>query len=153
MANITEILGTDSVSSSRPVINSNFELLNDELATVTGLLDPTTAVLSGLTNATTQELNVVNGSTLFRVSTSGALIGTAATFSSSASFGGSIVKGVFRSLLALRLLSARCHPDCGLITPNRVHRTHLSGLASNKNVTECGTGSSQVLLGRKQWLI
>ena len=49
MANITEILGTDSVSSSRPVINSNFELLNDELATVTSLLDPTTAVLSGLT--------------------------------------------------------------------------------------------------------
>jgi hypothetical protein len=92
MANITEILGTDSVSSSRPVINSNFELLNDELATVTGLLDPTTAVLSGLTNTTTQELNVVNGSTLFRVSTAGALIGTAATFSSSASFGGSIVK-------------------------------------------------------------
>ena len=71
MANITEILGTDSVSSSRPVINSNFELLNDELASVTGLLDPTTAVLAGLTNATSQELNVVNGSTLFRVSTAG----------------------------------------------------------------------------------
>ena len=35
---------------------------------------------------------MVNGSTLFRVSTAGALIGTAATFSSSVSFGGSIVK-------------------------------------------------------------
>ena len=46
MANITEILGTDSVSSLRPVINSNFELLNDELASITSitsLLDPNTA--------------------------------------------------------------------------------------------------------------
>ena len=92
MANITEILGTDSVSSSRPVINSNFELLNDELATVTSLLDQTTAVLSGLTNATTQEINVVNGSTLFRVSTSGALVGTPATFSSSMTAAGALVK-------------------------------------------------------------
>ena len=64
MANITEILGTDSVSSSRPVINSNFELLNDELASVVALINPTTGVLSGLTSATTQQLNVVDGSTL-----------------------------------------------------------------------------------------
>ena len=92
MANITEILGTDSVSSSRPVINSNFELLNDELATVTALLNPTTSILSGLTNATTQQLNVVDGSTLFSVSSSGAQIGTAANFTSATSFGGSIIK-------------------------------------------------------------
>jgi len=45
MANITEILGTDSVSSSRPIINTNFELLNDELASVISLLNPTTQVL------------------------------------------------------------------------------------------------------------
>ena len=50
MANITEILGTDSVSSLRPVINSNFELLNDELASITSLLDPNTAS-NGLTES------------------------------------------------------------------------------------------------------
>ena len=92
MANITEILGTDSVSSSRPVINTNFELLNDELASVTALLNPTTTVLSGIANATTQAINVVDGSVLFSVSSSGASIGTAANFTSSASFGGAIVK-------------------------------------------------------------
>ena len=92
MANITEILGTDSVSSSRPVINSNFELLNDELASVTALLNPTTAVLSGLTNATAQAINVVDGTTLLSVSSSGASIGTAANFTSSVSFGGKIIK-------------------------------------------------------------
>ena len=92
MANITEILGTDSVSSSRPAINSNFELLNDELASVIALLNPTTAVLSGLTNATSQAINVVDGTTLLSVSSSGASIGTAANFTSSVSFGGKIIK-------------------------------------------------------------
>lgn len=92
MANITEILGTDSVSSTRPVINSNFELLNDELASVTALLNPVTGVLSGLTSATAQQLSVVDGTTLFVVNSSGAQIGTAATFTSTATFGGSIIK-------------------------------------------------------------
>lgn len=92
MANITEILGTDSVSSSRPVINSNFELLNDELASVVALLNPTTGVLSGLSNATSQQLNVVDGVTLLSVSSNGASVGTAATFTSSVNFGGKIVK-------------------------------------------------------------
>ena len=64
MANITEILGTDSVSSSRPTINSNFELLNDELASVIALLNPTTSVLSGLTSATTSALTVNDGKNL-----------------------------------------------------------------------------------------
>ena len=72
MANITEILGTDSVSSSRPTINSNFELLNDELASVIALLNPTTAVLSGLTNVTTNALTVNNGGNLLTVSNAGA---------------------------------------------------------------------------------
>ena len=92
MANITEILGTDSVSSTRPVINSNFELLNDELASVTALLNPVTGVLSGLTSATAQQLSVVDGTTLFVVNSSGAQIGTAATFTSAATFGVSIIK-------------------------------------------------------------
>lgn len=92
MANITEILGTDSVSSSRPVINNNFELLNDELASVVALLNPTTGVLSGLTSATSQQLNVVDGVTLFRVSSTGATVGTAATFTASVKFDGKIIK-------------------------------------------------------------
>jgi|TARA_B110000914_G_scaffold213756_1_gene215949 hypothetical protein len=92
MANITEILGTDSVSSSRPTINSNFELLNDELASVTALLNPVTGVMTGLTSATAQQLSIVDGSTLFVVNTSGANVYTAATFSSSINLGGSIIK-------------------------------------------------------------
>ena len=79
MANITEILGTDSVSSSRPTINSNFELLNDELASVIALLNPTTSVLSGLTSATTNALTVNDGTNLLVANSSGLTVSTAAS--------------------------------------------------------------------------
>lgn len=46
MAEITTILGTDSISSSRLVINDNFNNLNDELTSVTNALDTTGSTLS-----------------------------------------------------------------------------------------------------------
>lgn len=39
MANITQILGTDSVSSSRVVINDNFTAINSDLADIASLLN------------------------------------------------------------------------------------------------------------------
>lgn len=93
MANITEILGTDSVSSSRPIINSNFELLNDELASVTALLNPTTLTLSGIASITTASLVVaVAGTNLFLVNSLGATMNTPATFSGSLTIGESLLK-------------------------------------------------------------
>lgn len=93
MANITEILGTDSVSSSRPIINSNFELLNDELASVISLLNPTTLTLEGLGSVTTENLIISQaGVNLLSVSNLGATFSTATTFGSSVSLGGSLIK-------------------------------------------------------------
>jgi hypothetical protein len=93
MANITEILGTDSVSSSRPIINSNFELLNDELASVTALLNPTTLTLSGLASVSTASLTVAqSGINLLLINNLGAVFNTAATFAASAKFGGTLIK-------------------------------------------------------------
>ena len=95
MANITEILGTDSVSSSRPTINSNFELLNDELASVIALLNPTTSTLTGLNSAVTKALTVSDGGNLLVVGTAGLTVSTNSTFSNNVSFGGRIVKAGF----------------------------------------------------------
>lgn len=93
MANITEILGTDSVSSSRPIINSNFELLNDELASVTALLNPTTLTLSGLASVSTSSLTVAQGGiNLLLINNLGAVFNVASTFASSAKFGGTLIK-------------------------------------------------------------
>lgn len=46
MANITNILGTDSVSSSRVIINDNFESINSELANISDVLDTTNETIS-----------------------------------------------------------------------------------------------------------
>ena len=94
MANITEILGTDSVSSSRPIINSNFELLNDELASVVSLLNPTTLTLEGLLSVTAENLIISqSGVNLLSVSNnSGAVFNTATTFGSSVSISGYLIK-------------------------------------------------------------
>jgi len=93
MANITEILGTDSVSSSRPIINSNFELLNDALASVTALLNPTTLTLSGLASISTASLAVVyNGTNLLSVNNSGAEFTTDVVFNGTTKIGGTLEK-------------------------------------------------------------
>lgn len=93
MANITEILGTDSVSSSRPTINSNFELLNDELATITALLDPTTSTLSGLTSVSAASLSLISGgSAIATITVSDATFNVDSTFSGALNAGGKIIK-------------------------------------------------------------
>ena len=70
MANITTILGTDSVSSSRIVLNNNFAALNSELLDIagpSGLLDvdAQTLTLTGLITGGT--LRIYNGAELFKV--------------------------------------------------------------------------------------
>ena len=61
MASITTLLATDSLASSRIVLNDNFSALNDELTDVTSLLDTTaeTITLSGAGQFSV--LNVVSG--------------------------------------------------------------------------------------------
>jgi hypothetical protein len=67
MASITTILGTDSVSSSRIVLNNNFAALNQELSEITGLLNTTAQTLNliGLIKGGTLTIN--NGTDLFKV--------------------------------------------------------------------------------------
>ncbi len=59
MASITTILGTDSVSSSRIVINNNFAALNQELADISALFNTTaqTLTLTGLITGGTLKVN------------------------------------------------------------------------------------------------
>jgi len=60
MATTTNILGTDSISSSRIVINENFTVLNNDLKSLQSLLDTTneTLTLNGLVKA--KKLEVTN---------------------------------------------------------------------------------------------
>mgnify|MGYP001024480655 FL=1 len=93
MANITEILGTDSVSSSRPVINSNFELLNDELSSITALLDPTTATLTNVASVSAGALLLTSGgSSIASINTTEAAFEVDSTFNGALKIGGKLIK-------------------------------------------------------------
>ena len=61
MATISLIQGTDSLSASRVTLNDNFTAINDELGLVTGLLDPTTTNLSGVSNINATSIDVDGG--------------------------------------------------------------------------------------------
>lgn len=63
MANITPILGTDSLSSSRIVLNNNFDALNTELTSVTALLNTTSQTLS-LTGAISASAITLNNTSI-----------------------------------------------------------------------------------------
>ena len=81
MASITTILGTDSVSSSRIVLNNNFAALNQELADIAVLLDinAQTLALTGEVKGGTLKVN--NGTIdTFKVNTSTAEVNVPITF-------------------------------------------------------------------------
>lgn len=93
MANITEILGTDSISASRPIINQNFNLINDEVADITALLDPTTGVIQGISSATVAALSVINNtSTIALFSTTGINLNVDVEIDASITMAGKIIK-------------------------------------------------------------
>lgn len=56
--NTTEILGTDSISGSRIIINDNFSILRDEINSIEAYLDPDAGTIDGLNSLSTTELFV-----------------------------------------------------------------------------------------------
>lgn len=93
MASITEILGTDSISSSRPVINSNFQLINDEIGDIQTLINPTTTSIQGISSATVESLNVIDNNTnIATFATTGININVDVEFNSRVRFAGEISK-------------------------------------------------------------
>lgn len=61
MANITEILGTDSLSSSRVTINENFAALNDDVFNLVSLVNIDNATIQDITSINAESLNLLDG--------------------------------------------------------------------------------------------
>ena len=55
---VTEILGTDSLSGSRLVLNDNFNILTSEINAMEVYFNPTAGTLSNLQNVQTEALRV-----------------------------------------------------------------------------------------------
>lgn len=95
MANITTILGTDSVSSSRIVLNNNFAALNTELGEIAALLNTSAQTLSLTGNVKAGTLRINNGtSDTFRVSESEIIADVAATFNQAVQLNNAIVLNI-----------------------------------------------------------
>lgn len=93
MATITELLGTDSISSSRPVINSNFQLLNDALADIQALVDPSDSTIQNISSATVERLIVFNNTSNIAIfETSGIALNTDVEVNARMTLGGEIIK-------------------------------------------------------------
>lgn len=102
MATITTILGTDSVSSSRIVINNNFDALNTELGTIGGLLNTTTQQLTLTGEIKGGTLKVFNGSiNVLDVTTSDITANVETIFNEKATFNAGIVENMETGVTAL----------------------------------------------------
>lgn len=95
MASITTILGTDSVSSSRIVINNNFGALNTELGQIAAVLNTTAQTLS-LTGQVIAGTLVVNNGTIdtFKVTTTELIANVESTFNQKAFFNKGFVSAI-----------------------------------------------------------
>jgi hypothetical protein len=92
MASITTILGTDSVSSSRIVINNNFAALNSELGSIAALLNTATQTLSLTGEVKGGTLRVNNGTIdTFNVSLTAIVANVEATFNQAVQFNNALI--------------------------------------------------------------
>lgn len=107
MANITTILGTDSVSSSRIVINNNFAALNNELADIAALFNTTTQVLT-LTGLITGGTLKINNGTIdtFKVNNADAVINVPITFNQDVIIGKALIHSVYYNATSLPAANA-----------------------------------------------
>lgn len=64
---ITEILGTDSLSGSRLVLNDNFNILASEINAIEIYFNPTAGIINNLNNLITQSLRVGINSPLLEI--------------------------------------------------------------------------------------
>lgn len=136
MASITPILGTDSLSSSRIVINNNFESIRTELSDVASLLNTADQTLTLTGAVTASRLTLVSGaSNLFTVNGTDIISSLKHTFEAGVVFEGSLVGSVYGTDLnpatALPTAGAWSHETYFVETGSYIMTTGLQG----QNVT------------------
>lgn len=96
---ITEILGTDSISASRIVINDNFNILKDEINSIQVYLDPNAGTISNLNSIEGLILNIGNpGNYTLSASQSGIQLNADSVFNGNITINGIIRNSSFSIL-------------------------------------------------------
>jgi len=148
MANITEILGTDSLSSSRITINGNFSSLNNELADISTLLDTTNSAIAGMSSIQTEAITVQAGGTLIANANSTVFqIAVSSEFDKEVSLGGRLLKnGVLGSAASPE--SAFSDPSTGEYTTYIVNsNVTLAGGLEGQEITIVNEAGGPISIG------
>lgn len=96
MANITQILGTDSLSSSRIVINGNFDSVKTELANIAALLNTQSESLTLGGSLSASSLSIAaGGSNLLIVNSTNIISSVEHAFESGVRFEGRVQSSVY----------------------------------------------------------
>jgi hypothetical protein len=102
MASITQILGTDSLSASRLVLNDNFASLNDQINEISGLLNTETQSLT-LSGSISASVLTIAG--VFTTTASTITAHKALTVKSSLTLEGSLVHSTIGPVTAMPLVN------------------------------------------------
>lgn len=141
MATITQILGTDSLSSSRIVLNDNFTAINDQVEDIAGLLDvdTQTITLTGGINASSISL-AAGGTNRFIVNASGITLGLATTVG-----GVLILNGGLRHSVNQGALTAMPAAQSYALTTYVIDGTAIA-IAAGANVVEAANEGQEITL-------
>lgn len=63
----TNILGTDSLSGSRLVINDNFNIIKDEINSIENFIDPSSAIIDSLVSIESESIKIGTSSPLLEI--------------------------------------------------------------------------------------
>ncbi len=88
---VTEILGTDSLSGSRTVINTNFTVLKNEINLIETYFDPSSAILDNMNSISSDNLVVGLNTTLLSISASNSSLNTDITINGDVNLTGKIL--------------------------------------------------------------
>ena len=128
---ITEILGTDSLSGSRLVINDNFNILADEINAIEGYFDPSSGIIDSLNSLQTDALVVGLGTIVLEVNSSTFDIISNVTITGDLNLEGSLLRNDIESASITEVSTApSLLQDIGNITSvpgSTVYRVHNAG--------------------------
>jgi len=143
MASITTILGTDSVSSSRIVINNNFVALNDELEDVAALLDTSNQTITLTGMATSASLKVrENNVDLFKVENSEIVSNLSAIFNQDVTLNKGLMHSVYYDAATLPAANAYEDTTYVLDAGTVVSPVTLAAADNGQEITLIANGGS-----------
>jgi hypothetical protein len=145
MASITTILGTDSVSSSRIVLN-NIAALNGELANIASLFNTTSQTLSLTGQITGGSLSITNsGIEAFKVNNTEVISNVSATFTKEVVLNNALIHSVYYNAPTLPLAEAYTYTTY-VLDANVLNTTNLLAAADNgQEITLIANGGTIVI--------